>query len=521
MITAAQSATLRSFNPATGELIGEHPIASPDEIRAAVVRAKLAQPRWAASPIAHRVEVLRRFQAILADRKREVAETITAEAGKPVVEALLTEVVVALDAARFCREHVRGLMAEREVPHSNPAVMAKRARLVPEPIGVIGIISPWNYPFSIPATETLAALVAGNAVVLKPSELTPNSALKLRDLLHEAGVPSDAFQVVLGEGTIGAALLASPVDKIIFTGSVATGKRVAAACAERLIPCVLELGGKDAMIVLDDADVDLASSAAIWGGLVNAGQTCISVERCYVHRSLHDEFIAACAHKIARLRVGNGSDPETDIGPLISQRQLEIVEAQVEDARASGADIVCGGRRLPELGSQFYAPTLITSVTHSMRLMRDETFGPLLPIMAFDTDEQAIALANDSEFGLAASVWGRNRHRAESVARRIEAGAVMVNDLISQFAISEAPHGGVKSSGIGRTHGLLGMQEMVRSKYIDIDLLPRMKKLWWYGYGERFTAQMEGFTDMLFASSLHKRLSGAFRAAGALWRKRM
>lgn len=517
----APSATLHVLNPATGEPVCEHPIASPDEVRAAVLRAKAAQLRWAALPVAHRVEVLRRFQSLLAERKREVAETITAEAGKPIVEALLTEVIVALDAARFCREHARGVMAEREVPHSNPAVMAKRARLVPEPIGVIGIISPWNYPFSIPATETLAALVTGNAVVLKPSELTPNSALKLRDLLHEAGVPGDVFQVVLGEGATGAALLAAPVDKIIFTGSVATGKRVAMACAERLIPCVLELGGKDAMIVLDDADVDLASSAAVWGGLVNAGQTCISVERCYVHRSLQDEFLAACARKIAGLRVGSGAESDTDIGPLISPRQLEIVEAQVEDARASGANVVCGGRRLPELGRQFYAPTLLTDVTHSMRVMREETFGPVLPVMSFDTGEQAIALANDSEFGLAASVWGRDRQRAEHVARRIEAGAVMVNDLISQFAISEAPHGGVKSSGIGRTHGLLGMQEMVRPKYIDIDLLPRMKKLWWYGYGDRFTAQMEGFTDMLFGSTLRTRLSGAVRSAAALWRKRM
>jgi succinate-semialdehyde dehydrogenase/glutarate-semialdehyde dehydrogenase len=385
---------------------------------------------------------------------------------------------------------------------------------------VIGIISPWNYPFSIPATETLAALVAGNAVVLKPSELTPLVALELASLLHSAGVPENVFQVVAGAGEAGAALLKSPIDKLIFTGSVATGKRIAAVAAERLLPVVLELGGKDPMLVLDDADVDVASSAAVWGAFVNAGQACLSVERCYVHRSLYESFAKACAEKTKQLRVGNGMDAQTDVGPMIQERQVRIVELHVEDAKARGARVLAGGTRLPELGVNFYAPTVLADVTQDMRIMREETFGPVLPVMACVDDDEAVRLANDSEYGLAASVWTRDRKRGERLARRIHAGTVMVNDVISCFGISEAPHGGVKASGVGRTHGRFGLDEMVRVKYLDMDGMPGMKKVWWHGYGESFRRQMEGFLDMQFGRGL-ARVRGALRAAGVVRRKQL
>ncbi len=516
-----RQSTFENRNPATGELISIHGIAPPDEVRDVVQRARAAQPSWAGLPIRRRVEVLRRFGHLLAERKNEVARAITAEAGKPHVEALLTEIVVALDAAQFCADNVQRILREEDVPHANPVFKTKRSRLVWEPLGVVAIISPWNYPFSIPATGTLAALVCGNAVVLKPSEFTPESSLWLQKLLHEAGVPKDLFGVVLGEGSTGAALLESDIDKIIFTGSVATGKRIAKAAAERLIPCVLELGGKDAMIVCDDADLDSASSAAVWGALMNAGQTCLSVERCLVDHKIHDRFVYLCSEKIEGLRIGDGARQGVDIGPMVSRRQLEIVQSQVEDARASGAHILSGGRAMDELGPQFYAPTLVTGVDRKARLWTEETFGPVLAIMPFRDDSEAVYIANDSEFGLAASVWTKSRKRGERLARQLHAGAVTINDLLAQFAMSEAPHGGVKASGIGRTHGLLGMREMVRPKYIDYDPLPKIKKLWWYGYGERFSAQMDAFTDMLFAPSLTKRISGAIRSTAALFRKRL
>ena len=386
---------------------------------------------------------------------------------------------------------------------------------------MIGIISPWNYPFSIPATETLAALVAGNAVVLKPSELTPLVALELASLLHAAGVPEDVFQVVVGEGPAGAVLVHSPIDKLVFTGSVAIGKRIATAAAERLLPVVLELGGKDPMLVLDDADVDVASSAAVWGAFVNAGQACLSVERCYVHRSLYESFVKACAEKTKQLRVGNGMDAYTDVGPMIQERQVRIVESHVEDAKGRGARVVVGGTRLPELGVNFYAPTVLAGVTQDMRIMREETFGPLLPVMACADDDEAVRLANDSEYGLAASVWTRDAKRGERLARRIHAGSVMVNDVISCFGISEAPHGGVKASGVGRTHGRFGLDEMVRVKYLDMDRMPGMKKVWWHGYGESFRRQMEGFLDMQFARGIGMRLRGALRAGGLVRRKQL
>jgi succinate-semialdehyde dehydrogenase/glutarate-semialdehyde dehydrogenase len=510
-----------SVNPATGEVLREFECANEVEVRAVVARARAAQATWAEMGVRKRIAVLRAFQRRLHEKKSEVAEAITREAGKPVAEALTTEVLVVLDAARFLIDNAYRLLRDEPIPHGNLATKLKRGRLVREPYGVVGIISPWNYPFSIPATEALAALVAGNAVVLKPSEFTSLVALELKSLLHSAGVPQDVFQVLVGDGATGAALIRAEIDKVVFTGSVATGKRIAAVAAERLLPVVLELGGKDPMLVLDDADVDVASSAAVWGAFVNAGQTCLSVERCYVHRSRYEEFLRACVEKTKKLIVTHGLDHNAEVGPLIHQRQLRLVEEHVEDAKACGARILIGGSRFPEMGANFYRPTVLADVTHAMRIMREETFGPVLPVMAFDNDDEAVCLANNSEYGLAASIWTRNRERGERLARRIQAGTVMVNDVVSCFGISEAPHGGVKSSGVGRAHGRFGLEEMVRLKYVDVDLLPGMKKVWWYGYGMKFSQQMEAFLDMQFARNLGTRLRGAIRAIGVVRRKQL
>jgi len=508
-----------SVNPATGQVLREFESATEEDVSTVVARARAAQPAWNEIGVQRRISLLRNFQRLLHARKSDVARVITTEAGKPLVEALLTEVMVVLDAARFCVDNVYAFLREQPVPHGNLAMKAKTGRIERQPYGVVGIISPWNYPFSIPATETLAALAVGNTVVLKPSEFTSLAGLELASLLYAAGVPKDVFQVIVGDGVTGAALIHADIDKLTFTGSVATGKRIAQAAAARLLPVLLELGGKDPMLVLEDADVDIASSGAVWGAFVNAGQACLSIERCYVHRSLYPQFLAACVEKTKKLRIGDGLDPHTDVGPLIHERQLRNVEVHVEDALSHGARALTGGTRLSELGPNFYAPTVLSGVTQDMRVMREETFGPLLPIMSFDSDDEAIRLANDSDYGLGASVWTRDRARGEALARRIQAGTVMVNDAVSCFGISEALHGGVKASGLGRTHGHFGLEEMVRVKYVDSDLLPGVKKSWWYGYGQEFTRQMEGVIDLMFAPRLGQRLRGALRSAGVHARK--
>ena len=508
-----------SVNPATGEILRELECGSEHDVRQAVARARAVQPEWSRLGVRRRAELLKRFQRLLHEHKSRIAEAISRETGKPYAEALTTEIVVVLDSARFYFENSGSLLRDEALTHGNLAMKTKSGRLVREPYGVVGIVSPWNYPFSIPATESLCALVAGNAVVVKPSEFTSLVALELASLLYESGIPEDVFQVIPGDGVTGTALVHADIDKLIFTGSVATGKRIAEAAATRLLPVVLELGGKDPMVVLEDADIDVASSGAVWGAFVNAGQTCLSVERCYVHRSIYESFVEACVQKTKQLRVGNGMEPGTDVGPMIHERQLRIVEGHVTEAKERGARVLVGGTRLPELGPNFYAPTVLTGVTHEMRIMREETFGPVLPIVAFDSEDEAVRLANDSEFGLAASVWTRDRRRGEGIARRLAAGTVQVNDAVSCFGISEAPHGGIKSSGIGRTHGRFGLEEMVRAKYVVSDLTPRMKKLWWYKYGAKFTDQVEGLVDLQFAPTAKHRVLGVIGSVKSLMRR--
>ena len=513
-----------TFNPATGEPLADYPIASAEDVVAAVARASQAQLWWSAVPLLRRTAVLRRLAQLLNAEKESLAKVITAESGKPLQESLLSDVLVAADAALFCAEDAASVLRTTEVPHANPALRLKRGQLSWEPLGVIAIISPWNYPLSIPAADAFAALVTGNAVVLKPSELTPQTALELDRLIARAldaeGLTTlpRPFQVVTGQGPTGQFLVAAAIDKLIFTGSVPTGRRVAVAAAQRLLPAILELGGKDAMIVLEDADLDTASSAAVWGSMMNAGQTCVSVERCYVHRSIYSHFLALCLSKISKLKVGDGSLPDTDLGPLITFKQLQIVDQQIDEARALGALVHTGGTPMPQLGSNFYAPTLITDVDPTMSLMCEETFGPVLPVAPFSSDEEAVALANTSDFGLAASVWGSTQH-ATTIARRIAAGTVLVNDLISGFAVSAAPHGGIKQSGIGRTHGRLGLQELVRPRYLDVDLAPRMKKLWWYPYASNF-APMSAFADLIHAPGLVRRVTAALKTIPMLLRRR-
>jgi succinate-semialdehyde dehydrogenase/glutarate-semialdehyde dehydrogenase len=504
-----------SVNPATGEVVSRIPATPQSAIPAVFETARAAQKAWSGRPLQDRCAMLRKLRDVMFADRDDIANTVTRETGKPRAEAVLAEILLALDTADFlARQAPRWLRPER-IPHHNIALKVRSGWLEFDPQGVVAIISPWNFPFSIPMTELIPALVAGNAVVLKPSELTPVSGALVGELIDRAGFPKGLVQILQGGGEVGAAIIEAGPAKVFFTGSVATGRRIAEACARKLIPSVLELGGKDAMIVLADADLDVTSSAAVWGGFTNCGQACLSVERIYVEQTVAEKFTQLCVEKTRKLRLGSPADTEADIGPMIRARQLERVEQQLRDAEQRGARILTGGNRRADLGPNFLEPTVVAQVDHSMQLMREETFGPVLAIRSVASADEAVALANDSPFGLSASIWTRNARRGRELASRIRAGSVMINDVASYYGISEAPHGGSGFSGWGRTHSRLGLLEMVQVKYVDADRLPLYAKPWWYGYSEGFAAAASSVVELMFAPSWKRRLRAMLGKRGA------
>jgi succinate-semialdehyde dehydrogenase/glutarate-semialdehyde dehydrogenase len=505
---------VESRDPATGEVWRRFETATPGAVDAAVADARRAQPAWAATPVRERARVLERFRGALFRRRREVAELITRENGKPLASSLSGEVLVVLEFARFyAREGPAQLGRAPWFTPRGAVMLRKRVRIDHEPYGVIGIVSPWNYPFMLAAGGVLPALVAGNAVVLKPSEFTPSSGAVLDELLDEAGLPPGLFRVVQGAGETGAALVAAPVDKVVFTGSAATGRRVAVACAERMVPCTLELGGSDPAIVLEDADVRLSAAGIVWGRFSNAGQTCVAPKRVYAVAPVYDALLAELAGAVGRLRVGDGASG-ADVGPVIRPVQQAQLAEQLDDALARGGRVVATaplpGGASPE--ASFVAPTLLADVPADARVLREETFGPLLPVVRVRDEDEAVRLANASEFGLSASVWSRDRRRALAVARRIEAGTVAINDAVIVAGMADVPHGGVKSSGSGRSHGVAGLMECVRTKTVVADRLPGVRQAWWFGAQSGSYAQLDGVLRATHGGGLAERVRGAIGA---------
>ena len=469
-----------SYAPATGEEIGRTPVRTGEEVKAMVARARTAQEAWGALTYRERARHVLRARANLLRDMREVARLVARETGKPEAEAVSMEIVPLLDLMRHFAARTERMLADRRIGLGQYELMGRTSRLRYKPVGVVGIISPWNFPLSIPSGEIVMALMAGNCVVLKPSELTPFVGLRIAELFDD--LPAGVLQVATGDGSTGAALTRAGVDKIMFTGSVATGKRVAAASAETLTPIVLELGGKDPMIVLADADLDTAAHAAVWGAFANSGQACASVERCYVHASIAEEFTRRVVRITRELRQGDDRNQDTDIGAMSSRSQIEIVESHVTDATKRGARVLAGGGRARGLGELFFEPTVLSGVDHTMPIMREETFGPVLPIATFETEDEAIRLANDSAFGLTASVWTRDITRGQQLAERIEAGTVTINEVLYTHGLAQTPWGGFKQSGQGRTHGELGLLELVRPQHIHTNRIARLRDLWWFGY---------------------------------------
>lgn len=424
--------------------------------------------------------------------------------GKPAAEAIAMEISPVLDLMQYFARNAGKILKPEKINIGLYGLLGRSSKIIYQPLGVVGVVSPWNYPLAIPLGEVTMALMAGNAVVLKPSELTPLVGLKIGEIFQKAGLPENVLQILTGDGRTGAALVEAEINKIMFTGSVETGKKIAAAAAKNLTPVVLELGGKDPMIVFEDANLDFAANAAVWGAFANSGQSCAAVERLYVHEKIAAQFTAKVVELTQKLQQNFGCEECTDIGSMSSERQLEIVENHVKDAVEKGAKILTGGKRNEALGKTFFEPTVMTNVDHNSRAVREETFGPTLPVMTFQTDEEAVALANDSEFGLTASVWTSDLRRAQKIARQIEAGTVTINEVLYTHAIAQTPWGGVKKSGYGRTHGKHGLLELVSPQHIHLNRVTVVPDFWWFDYSVDSADLFRGFARHFATGSLFK-----------------
>ena len=484
MEASTVTAQLESFNPTTGQLVGAVPVTAPDEVQAIVDAVAKVQPFWAQLTLSARGRYLERTAQVLIDESDDIRDLISREQGKPRNEAFSMEIFPTIDALTWMAHAGREILADEKIPMPQLFLKTKSSAFSYEPLGVIGVISPWNYPWSIPFGEMALALMAGNGVVLKPASLTPLIGERIVRAFERAGVPEGLVRVVHGPGT-GAALVESSVSKVFFTGSVEVGRGVGEACARQLKGSVLELGGKDAMIVLPDANIDHAIAGALWGGFANAGQTCSGIERVYVLREVSDRFLAGVVAGARSLRVGDPMSWDTEIGPMVSREQHELVSELVDEAVAAGATMRCGGPvEVPEFPEgAFYAPTVLTGVTHEMRIMREEIFGPVVPIVVVDSEDEAVALANDSRFGLGASVWTSDRPKGERIARELETGMVWINDHMFSHGACQCSWGGVKDSGLGRTHSKFGLYECVNVK-LRVWEPSKIRNPWWHPYDE-------------------------------------
>jgi succinate-semialdehyde dehydrogenase/glutarate-semialdehyde dehydrogenase len=494
---------LVSTNPLTGREIGDVAIMRIAEIRGLVSAARAAQAEWSRLSLKQRAEALQRLRRLLNGRADAVADVIRSETGKVIGEALF-EVVIACDHLDYLARNAPSVLLARQA--GSGWLSHRRARVGYDPYGVIGAITPWNYPFAISMSVVCTAIAGGNGVVLKPSEYTQMTGQVVAELVAEAVSSDDLVAVATGDGSTGAALVGAGVDKIAFTGSTATGKKVMAAAAESLTPVVLELGGKDAMIVCGDADIERAARGAVWGAFYGCGQVCMSVERAYVVEAVYDDFVKAVIAEARRVRASD--EPEAMIGSLIAPFQLDKVQRHVQDAQSRGARVLLGGRPIKGPG-HFFEPTVITDVDHDMEIMRDETFGPVLPIMRVADEEEAVRFANDSAYGLDASVWSRSSAKARRIAERLEVGTVLINDHLINYAMADLPFGGARQSGFGRVHGLEGLREFVRPKAWVEDRLAMKREPYWFEEGSSGQAMARALLTFRHGRGPLRRLTSA------------
>jgi len=474
-------------NPATGEVIRTVQAVDAEQLRAMAERGRAAQPAWEALGFDGRGKILRRAQKWVTDNAERIAQTIVDESGKTHEDALLAEVSYAANAFGFWAKHAPDYLGDERVRSANPFVLGRKLVVRYRPLGLVGVIGPWNYPLTNSFGDCIPAMAAGNAVILKPAEATPLTSLLLAEGMKEVGLPEGIYQVAPGKGSEIGPELIDLADMIMFTGSTETGKSIMERASRTLTPVSLELGGKDPMIVLADADVERAANAAAFYSMQNGGQTCISIERVYVEAPIYDDFVARVSQKVGALRQGVPAGPgSVDVGAVTIAPQMELIARHVDDARKAGAKVLVGGHAREGAGD-FYEPTVLVDVDHSMTAMMEETFGPTLPIMKVANADEAIRLANDSPFGLAASVWTKDAARGEEIARRVEAGAVCVNDAQLNYLVLELPMGGWKTSGMGQRHGAQGIRKYARQQSLLITRLAPKKDLHMYPYKARTT----------------------------------
>src|SRR5688572_17572606 len=494
------SPPLESFSPLDGARLGAVETVRPEQVQAVVDDVASVQPFWAQLPLHDRARYMRRAGQAIIDQLDDLAALLAREQGKPINEAYAMELVPTIDSLRWLAEAGPGILEDERIPLP-VFIKQKRARFTFEPLGVVGVIAPWNYPWSIPFGEVAIALMAGNGVVLKPASLTPLIGQKIQEVFGRAGLPEGLVRTIHGGGAVGQALVESSAGKIFFTGSVEVGRRVGEECARRMKGSVLELGGKDPQIVCSDANLSNAISGAVWGGFANAGQTCSGIERSYVMRDVADRFVDGVVREAGRLTVGDPLEWTTEIGPMVSREQYDLVCDLVDDAIASGAKRLCGGpREVPDYSGHFIAPTVLTDVTHDMRIMQEEIFGPVLPIMTVDSEQQAIDLANDSRFGLGASVWTLDRDKGDRIARQIQSGMVWINDHSYSHGACQCSWGGVKDSGLGRSHSKFGFYECCNIKLVAWEP-SRTRNIWWHPYDEVLGKAIRASARLLYGQN--------------------
>jgi acyl-CoA reductase-like NAD-dependent aldehyde dehydrogenase len=495
----SQAQAIPVENPATGEVIGTIPVLDAGELHAMADRGRAAQPAWEALGFDGRARILRRAQKWMFDNADRVIEVVISETGKTYEDVLISDLGYTASALGFWAKEAQGYLADERVPSwNNPLAVGKKLIVRYAPVGLVGVIGPWNYPIANSFGDCIPALAAGNSVILKPSEVTPLSSALMAEMMHECGLPTGVFQVATGDGSTGAALIAE-VDCVMFTGSSRTGKAVMKAAAEALVPCYLELGGKDPMIVCADANLDRAANAATFFSMNNAGQVCISIERCYVEEPVYDQFVQKVTDNVRKLRQGAPTGAGTvEVGAVIFPPQIEIVDEHVKDAVEKGARVLTGGHVRPGPG-RFYEPTVLVDVDHSMRCMREETFGPTLPIMRIADAEEGVRLANDSDYGLQASVWTRDVKRGESLARRIEAGVVCVNDAQVNYTALNLPMGGWKSSGLGTRHGAAGIRKYTKVQSLLITPRALKREPFMFPYRRGTTMMLRRLFKLIYA----------------------